>query len=82
MNFKKFLDERNIEYHYYGEHNVLSINYDNVENRVEVKETIDELCKTYGFINGVRITGRAVLEVSKNPQVIKEFGFESEPYSF
>lgn len=80
MNIKNFLDERNIEYHYYDNHNVLSINYDNVENKTEVNEFIKRICKQYGFINGVRVNGKAVLEVSKNPQVIKECGFESESY--
>lgn len=80
MNIKNFLDERNIEYHYYGEHNVLSINYDKVENKKEVNEFIKNICKEYGFVNGVKLNGRAVLEVSKNPQVLKEYGFESESY--
>lgn len=80
MNIKNFLDERDIEYHYYGEHNVLSINYDKVENKAEVNEFIKNICKEYGFVNGVKLNGRAVLEVSKNPQVLKESGFESESY--
>ena len=80
MNIKNFLDERNVEYHYYGEHNVLSIKYDKVENKKEVNEFIKNICKEYGFVNGVKLNGRAVLEVSKNPQVLKECGFESESY--
>ena len=80
MNFKEFLDSNNVEYHFYGGHNVLSINYDGNDNQKEINQEIKNLCEKYGFINGVRVSGRAVLEVSSNPNVIKEFGFKSEPY--
>lgn len=79
--FKKFLDENeDVEYRYFGEHNVLSIKY--ADDNWEVSKAISKLCETYGFVNGVRVTGRAVLEVSSNLAVIKEMGFESVPYEF
>ena len=81
MTFKEFLDDHeDVEYRYFGEHNVLSIKYD--DDNWEVSKAIKELCEEFGFINGVRVTGRAVLEVSSNPKVIEEFGFESVPYEF
>lgn len=78
MNFRELLEKNNCEYHYYGGHNVLSIKYQ--EGNVEVSNAIKNLCEEHGYINGVRVTGRAVLEVSSNPDAIREMGFESEEY--
>lgn len=46
MNFKEFLDSNNVEYHFYGSHNVLSINYDGNDNQKEISQEIKSLDKT------------------------------------
>lgn len=78
--FKKLLDESRAEYHFYGKHNILSIDYDNVENIKEIKQAIQKLCDRFGYINALKVRGKAVLEVSNNPKAIKDFGFKSEEY--
>lgn len=81
MNFKEFLDANNVEYKYFGEHNVLRLHYENNDNWVEIQKRIDELCEENHYLNGTpKLLGSDVLEVSKNPQLLIDLGFQSEPY--
>lgn len=80
INFKEILDINNVEYHLYENENIFTINYNNAEDSIRIKKLIENICKENGFINGLNIKGRAVLEISNNPNFIKELGFKSETY--
>lgn len=76
--FKQFLDRQNAEYHYYREFNKFQINYD---GDYTITKQILKLAKESNFTITLKLPQVISLDVSNNPQLVEEMGFENEVYN-
>lgn len=76
--FKQFLDRQNTEYHYYREFNKFQINYD---GDYTITKQILKLAKESNFTITLKLPQVISLDVSNNPQLVEEMGFENEVYN-
>lgn len=76
--FKQFLDRQNVEYHYYREFNKFQINYD---GDYIITKQILKLAKASNFTITLKLPQVISLDVSNNPQLVEEMGFENEVYN-
>ena len=76
--FKQFLYRQNAEYHYYREFNKFQINYD---GDYTITKQILKLAKESNFTITLKLPQVISLDVSNNPQLVEEMGFENEVYN-